>query len=643
MGEQTGHFRPDIQGLRALAVLLVMAYHADLPLSAGFLGVDVFFVISGYVIGGVILRDLSSEKGFSLARFASRRIRRILPAAATLVVAAVFFSALFESPNGAQQNTAKAGIGSSLMVANFVFPRLIGDYFSPNVERNPLLHMWSLSVEEQFYVAVAVVLALACWRSGVGNRLRNFQFVSWSMLIVGFGLMVTWRAGLVPVPGGFGGQSALFFSAPSRAWQFAAGLVLAGSPRLQRAVAQVPTRGAIGFFAILLSAVAFSESSQLPGPGTLLPVIGTVFLLASGPLRDRSTGSYSERLLSSSTARWVGDRSYSLYLWHWPAVVLVKWRVADPAPWMLVLATCLSVLPAMFSFRFIELPCRRWEPRQFSRVALLAAACVSLPAVASWGLGEGSAQGWGQDWTLGAHEVKRRDCDAGAFDPDRCTWIAQGDGELVVLAGDSQAWSYGDAVIEAARALGRDTTALVLNNCPFVGESESAREIVGDGACFKRQLEIMDFVKRARPSHVVIANLTSGYVSSPKLSTLWTGAMTSLFGELQELDIQPIVVLTLPPGDSRSGTASLLIRPPSPRFTDRSTVDLGRALAVESDLRATGGFAKVVVIDPADVLCRNDRCEVADSGGELYSDGSHLSLRAVRRLIPALSEIFGRG
>jgi peptidoglycan/LPS O-acetylase OafA/YrhL len=643
MGEQTGHFRPDIQGLRALAVLLVLAYHADLPLSAGFLGVDVFFVISGYVIGGVILRDLSSEKGFSLATFASRRIKRILPAAATLVVAAVFLSALFESPNGAQQNTAKAGIGSSLMVANFVFPRLIGDYFSPNVERNPLLHMWSLSVEEQFYVVISIILVLAVWRSGVSNRLRRFQVVSWVGLVASLSLMFGWRAGLVPVPGVFGGQSALFFSAPSRAWQFAAGLVLAGTPRLERAVARVPARGAFGFSAILLSAVSFSESSQLPGAGTLLPVIGTVFLLAPGTPRERSAGGYSDRLLSSSMARWVGDRSYSLYLWHWPAVVLVKWRVADPAPWMLVVATGLSVLPAMFSFRFIELPCRRWEPRRFGRTTLLAIACVGFPAVVSWALGEGAARGWGQDWTLGAHEVKRRDCDAGPFDPERCTWVAQGDGELVVLAGDSQAWSYGDAVIEAARALGRDTTALVLNNCPFVGESESAREIVGNGGCFERQLEIMDFLEQARPSHVFIANLTSGYVSSPELASSWTRAMASLFGDLQELDIQPIVVLALPPGDSQSGTASLLIRPPSPRYTDRSTVELDRLVAVESDLQAAADFEDVVVIDPADVLCRDDQCEVADSGGELYSDGNHLSLRAVRRLIPAFSEILARG
>ena len=633
------NFRADIQGLRALAVLLVMAYHAELPIRAGFLGVDVFFVISGFVIGSVILREIDSGRGFSISRFISRRIRRILPAAGVVVVLVVGASILLESPNGPQQNTAKAAIGSSLMVANFVFPRLIGDYFSPSVESNPLLHMWSLSVEEQFYFGLALILAVVFVgaRESIVQR-RRFLATSWLGLLVSFALMMVWSFEIVAVPGVLGGSSGLFFSAPSRAWQFAIGLILAASPRLSRGLTKVPSGRAIGLLIVLVSCVWLSDSSDLPGPATLLPVIGALLVLAPSVGNQNLFERAVLASLSSRPARWIGDRSYSLYLWHWPAVVFVKWREPGAPPWLLVVATGLSFLPAVLSFRFLESPLRRWSPQKFIPVLLLGAFFVFAPLVSGLTLGQGSSRGWGQDWTLGAHEIKRRDCDSGAFDPERCSWDVEGSRANIVLVGDSQGWSYGDAVIDAARNNRTTTTALVLNNCPFVGVAAESEEFVG-GACAGRQREVMAYLELSRPSHLVIANLTSGYVSSDEHAEKWIAALARALQDVRDLGIQPVVILTSPLGDEDSGTGTLLLRPATPRFKARSVVDEERALAVSADLGAVALVPGVEIIDPADVLCSPVQCEVADAGGEMYSDRNHLSVRAVNRLVPILTAL----
>jgi peptidoglycan/LPS O-acetylase OafA/YrhL len=153
----TGHIRADVQGLRALAVLLVVAFHAGLPLPAGFVGVDVFFVISGFVITGLILRQLDAGR-FSLVEFYVRRIKRLLPALILMLVVVLVLSFLLESPLGPQQTTAKTGVGAMLLVANMVILRTSGDYFDAAAISNPLLHVWSLSVEEQFYLGFSVLL-----------------------------------------------------------------------------------------------------------------------------------------------------------------------------------------------------------------------------------------------------------------------------------------------------------------------------------------------------------------------------------------------------------------------------------------------------------------------------------------------------
>ena len=147
----TRHIRADVQGLRAVAVLLVIVFHAGLPLPAGFAGVDVFFVISGFVITALILRQLDAG-GFSLVEFYVRRIKRLLPALILMLVVVLALSFLLESPLGPQQTTAKTGVGAMLLVANMVILRTSGDYFDAAATTNPLLHMWSLSVEEQFYL-----------------------------------------------------------------------------------------------------------------------------------------------------------------------------------------------------------------------------------------------------------------------------------------------------------------------------------------------------------------------------------------------------------------------------------------------------------------------------------------------------------
>src|SRR5215218_6373830 len=223
----TRHIRADVQGLRAAAVLLVIGFHAGLPLSAGFAGVDIFFVISGFVITALILRHLNAGR-FSLAEFYVRRVKRLLPALILMLVVVLALSFLLESPLGPQQTTAKTGVGAMLLVANVVILRTSGDYFDAAATTNPLLHVWSLSVEEQFYLGFSVLLLLA-WtvgrRSPARIRATASAVAALTAASLAFAIICSYADG--PLSFVSDPTSLAFYSSPTRAWEFGVGALVA--------------------------------------------------------------------------------------------------------------------------------------------------------------------------------------------------------------------------------------------------------------------------------------------------------------------------------------------------------------------------------------------------------------------------------
>ena len=369
-GQPRSGFRADIQGLRAIAVLLVVAYHARLPVPGGFVGVDVFFVISGFVITAMLLREWHSHSRIRLARFWRRRFFRLTPALALVIAATFVLSALILFP--LEQRVAyETGVGALLLIANIVIARNTGGYFDAPAEENPLLNTWSLSVEEQFYLLFPLVLMLAL----LATRSRiKFSWLPIA-LVGGVGLLsfavTLWS--LSPSAQGYTWLN--FYSPVTRSWEFAVGAVVAMfvakgfhvHSRIR------PILGLLGLAGIAASALVITSTTPFPGPWTLLPVTATALLLVGGT----STNPTSQLLSHRSLVK-IGDWSYSIYLWHWPLIVFAI-ALGFFETWMLVLAALISFLPAIGSYYVVEQPLRRWKPPRTGQRGLAAAGIVGTP------------------------------------------------------------------------------------------------------------------------------------------------------------------------------------------------------------------------------------------------------------------------
>ncbi|HKS99171.1 MAG TPA: acyltransferase, partial [Rugosimonospora sp.] len=373
--------RPDIQGLRAVAVLAVVLYHAAGLVPGGFVGVDVFFVVSGFVITGLLTRELAATGRIRLAGFYLRRARRLLPAYALLSLITLAGAALLLSPvGGGQQAAGRAAAYASAFAGNVYFYIFSGAYFQPVAESNPFLHTWSLSVEEQFYLAFPALLLLGWWlrRRWRGGWLPGLLAAA---LLLSLAASVCLSYGRAPHwPGIDSAEHAArlaFYSPLTRAWEFLAGALLAVAPARYR-----PRPGAARLLSVagagLLAAAVVLLRPDDPVPGILaaVPVAATGCLLLAG---NAARPAMVSRVLSSAPAVRLGDLSYSWYLWHWPAIVFARtWYPGRT--WVPLAAALAAMVPAVLSYHLIERPIHRGRRLPSRRATvLLAAGCVALP------------------------------------------------------------------------------------------------------------------------------------------------------------------------------------------------------------------------------------------------------------------------
>jgi len=382
-------FRQDIQGLRALAVLLVVLDHAKIgPFHGGFVGVDVFFVISGFLITGLLVSESERTGRVSLLGFYARRARRILPAATLVIMATVGASIYFLSAVEAS-GAIEDALWATFFLANFKFAMDGTDYFQNDTPPSPLQHYWSLAVEEQFYVVWPLLVLLLCvfsaWRArrsagtrSLGPRVRDLG-VSPLVVIIGvsFAFSVSYST-TDPV--------SAYFSPFTRAWELGIGALIAClAPRLillRPSVQAVLSWG--GLAAVAVAALVFNTTTVFPGYAAALPVVGTAALLAGG-LRAAAWG--PQGLLALPPMRLVGDWSYSIYLWHWPALIIVSqaWRPA--VGWVGALVVALVIPLSALTYYFVENPVRRAKVFRIRRVrgVLLYPAVVllTLPMLAA--------------------------------------------------------------------------------------------------------------------------------------------------------------------------------------------------------------------------------------------------------------------
>jgi peptidoglycan/LPS O-acetylase OafA/YrhL len=383
-------FRPDIEGLRAVAVVAVVLFHASVPgLGGGYVGVDVFFVISGFLITGLLWREVSSSGSVRLRAFYGARARRLLPASA-LVGVVTMVGAILLFPPLQVPTVLYDGILSALYVSNYRFMQEGVNYFSAasHLSPSPFLHYWSLGVEEQFYLVWAPLILGTAWLIRLGRRARRrpdgavstqrpYLAVLALVAILSFGLSL-FATTVMP--------STAFYSLPTRAWQLAlGGLVALTAGHWRRlGAASAAVAGWTGLALILLACTVFSATTPFPGTAALLPTIGTALVIGAGcATPTQGCG----RLLRLTPMRAIGQISYSWYLWHWPVLIFAPLVVGHALglPARLAAAAASAGL-AWLTLRFIENPLR-FNPKirnsagrslGLGAVATAVAVCVGL-------------------------------------------------------------------------------------------------------------------------------------------------------------------------------------------------------------------------------------------------------------------------
>ena len=419
--------RDDVQGLRAIAVLTVIASHASVPfLDGGFVGVDVFFVISGFLISQLLFREVERSGRVSIAGFYARRARRILPAATLVTIATIVASAVWLSAIDLLE-VAKDALWAVFFAANIHFAAVGTDYFAQDQPPSPLQHYWSLSVEEQFYLvwpALLLVLVLLARRRALPRRLVL------TVLVLVTGASFAWS-----VVSTSSDPLAAYFSTPARAWELGLGALTALVATGIAARWSGLVRGLVcsaGLVLIAVACVSYSDATPFPGSAAALPVVGSALVLLAGA-GGQDDQPLPIRALGVLPMRTVGDWSYSLYLWHWPVLIIAE-RKVDPdlghglGFWRT--AVCLAVVFVLsaLTYRYVEQPFR--SPRRFPvrRALTLYPAAVALVVAGSVGghyYGEWSSGALGDNPAISLSNFGVKDPSRYQLDPDKTVALVQ--------------------------------------------------------------------------------------------------------------------------------------------------------------------------------------------------------------------------
>ncbi len=363
-------YRPDIDGLRAVAILPVLLFHAGIgAFAGGYVGVDVFFVISGFLITRIIYTEIE-QGSFSILKFYERRARRILPALfATCLFCIVMAWWLFVPLDF--KDFARSLVAAMLFVSNFLFMDETG-YFAQPSEIKPLLHTWSLAVEEQYYIVFPLFLVI------VAKFLRNYLGLSVVVITAASFAFCVWATDYRPVYA--------FFLSPSRAWELLIGSILAlGVLPLIDNKQVLNALSVLGLGLILLAIFTFNADTSFPGWQAAIPCVGAGLLIYA----NGQTETIGGRILSFKPFVWIGLISYSLYLWHWPIIVFAKYHVGgELSPAMLWGLIGVSIAVAALSWKFVEQPFRR-KTGLFAAIKVFAPACFAgglvLTGMGAWG------------------------------------------------------------------------------------------------------------------------------------------------------------------------------------------------------------------------------------------------------------------
>jgi len=650
--------RLDIQGLRAAAVLMVVLFHAGLPIPGGFVGVDVFFVISGFVITAMLHRQWLRNGRIRLGLFYWRRFKRLTPALALMISVTMIFSVLILSPLGSQQLTAQTAVGAMLIVANVVISRATGDYFAAPAAANPLLNTWSLSVEEQFYLVFPALLIFAWYLAARWGRLRSAPFVIISgIATASFTLAALGSLGFFPLFGGgdpvaeIGRFITGFYSPFTRAWEFAAGALLSLFLASRSVHVSALTRnmsGVMGIVLLIASGWIINFLTPFPGIWTLLPVAGTLFLLLAGS----DKGSMVSLLLSAKAMTKIGDYSYSIYLWHWPFIVfaITLWPTAHYAP---IIAGTLSLLPAVASYHWVEQPIRQKTNRSRKRALSFATMTLAIPIVLAGAviatatyyltprLEPDTAQfanieGFPNDTFYpsaaeGRLDKRERlpcyldDCDSYNIAGLTFYQSKEGSGIQVAILGDSHATHLFDGFANRF-----DDTNIANFQIETIFRSESGVEI---GVETARQIAKDDSIKT-----VVI----SAFWADPTSASVDPASLTRALSLLLESGKEVLIMDDVPdyPFEALGCRYKVALLATVNCSIDSNEFWAKHQTVMQPVLEAISSVQGVKLIETARYFCGSEDCSMVSNGELLYHDRSHLNLAGSKFLTENLDKDF---
>ena len=664
---RTPEFRPDIQGLRAVAVGLVVLSHAHIAgFSGGFVGVDVFFVISGFLITGLLLKD-AGRGSVGFARFYSRRALRILPAATLVIVVTAVASMVVLNAVRAKQVLVDS-VWASLFAANVKFSRDGTDYFSDTTV-SPLQHFWSLAVEEQFYLIWPAVLALTVFglpllliRFGAPSRTPGPGTVPRRRIAV-----VLAAVGAVSLVASIrdtaAEPTAAYFSTIDRTWELAAGALLATClPMVRRLPQQVRALLAwTGIAGITVAAINYDEGTPFPGIAALLPVLGAVAVLAGGVGAPRWG---AHQVLGRQPMRYLGDISYSLYLWHWPVLILAaQYTGEELTPAQTLLMVGLAVLLSVVSYHWVENPFRRSRKRWGSRTTgplllwpvtvgavvvlavvgvnhgptLTSAAAPAAPSTKTAGPDEikdavlaarrsapvpGNLQPALE--LIGADETSIGDCSAYHQTQSRICQFGDPKGtRTMVLFGNSHSIAWVPGLQKAAKAAGWQLFPIVKPACDFPAfHNDETNE------CRAWYTWAVQQVAAQHPDLIVMGAYTTGD---------WVPALAAIVDELKPLTTR-MMVLSDVPGAPKDPLDCLAAR--GATLHNCSFELMPSKNDDDDELRAITTRAGVEYRAIYDWFCYENECPTVIGNRVVYADHSHItatySTHLASRLGPAL-------
>ena len=607
---------PHIQSLRALAALLVLIYHADY-LPGGYIGVDIFYVISGYLITNLLLRELEQTRRLEFMAFYARRFKRLLPASFVVVITTGIVGWIF-LPNSYRADFGRDLIAASTYISNFLFALWDADYQNLGSTPSPFIHFWSLAVEEQFYLFWPILILIFF-------RIKGRTGVFYGVLTVAltsflFSLYLTERS---PVWS--------FYILPTRAWEMASGaLILFASKRLREGFFNRPQLGLLSIVLISFSTFLFNETTSFPGTAALLPVIATALLILS----RENWPPFLDVLSRFPLTQWLGKISYPLYLWHWPVLVIPEISLSRALRLHeLIAAICLILLLSELTNRFIE------EPLRYSSLATkkiflasLAATLLSVTLGIAISASYTSSITSSSGFTFDIDEVRSKPKNnldgchihVGVTIAPKCEYGSTNSEKTIVLYGDSHAAQWLPALDIIGRQYGVRIVSLTKSACPSaeVIKELSSQYRVDD--CQKFRDESISRIKRENPDAVIMTGMQPFTAPNSNISSRdwWLQGEAIAYSRIKNQTKFPIYLTDtpLPKVDIPSCVAE----------AKGNECDTSRPVSPEV---APG----LIAINPTPWLC-DSSCPAVIDEIVVYRDKSHLSVAMSEYLAPFLAK-----